>query len=322
MSPAPHTAPAARTAPETPGPDGLPLLLGTSAFGQNERGFPVYDAYWEGGGRAFDTAWLYGYQYGPGCCERTFGAWARSRGVDKEAWVLAKGAHTPECLPDRVEAQLTESLARMDRTDAALYMLHRDNTDVPVGEFVTVLADLVDRGVIGAYGMSNWTLGRVVEAVDYARAHGLPRPAGVSNQFSLIDMVGPIYPGTETSHDPAWRAWLKDTGVRLYPWASQGRGAHALSDPDELRTGPLAESWYSETNAARLRRARLLAERKGISATGIALTWTLSQPFPVTALIGPRLPQEVHDSLTAATHRLTEEERDWLESGEGDLPSP
>ncbi|MFH9424075.1 aldo/keto reductase [Streptomyces sp. NPDC017529] len=295
-------------------------VLGTSAFGQNERAFPVYDAYWEGGGRAFDTAWLYGHAYGPGCCERAFGAWATSRGVQDEVWVLAKGAHTPECLPDRVEGQLNESFERMGRNGAALYMLHRDNPDVPVGEFVSVLADLVKRGLIGAYGMSNWPLERVKEAVAYARAHALPAPAGVSNQFSLIDMVHPIYPGTVTANDPQWRAWLAEEEVCLYPWASQGRGAHALDDPDELRTGPLAESWYSETNAERVRRARALADSKGVSATGLALAWTRSQPFPVAPLIGPRQVAEVRDSLAATAYTLSEAEREWLEHGTGTLP--
>ncbi|MGV9884661.1 aldo/keto reductase [Streptomyces sp. NPDC003006] len=317
MSSVPLSVPAGAWPAVDPGP---PLLLGTSAFGQNERAFPVYDAYWENGGRAFDTAWLYGHAYGPGCCERAFGAWAKSRGVEKEVWVLAKGAHTPECLPDRVEAQLAESLDRMERGGAALYMLHRDNPEVPVGEFVTVLSDLVERGLIGAYGMSNWSLERLQEAVSYAREHGLSAPAGLSNQFSLIDMVHPIYPGTVSAHDARWRSWLAGSGLTLYPWASQGRGAHALADPAELRTHPLAESWYSETNTERLRRARTLAERKGISSTGIALAWTLSQPFPVVALIGPRQPEEVRDSMTAAGHRLDEAECEWLEHGTGAPP--
>ncbi|MEU3991659.1 aldo/keto reductase [Streptomyces platensis] len=314
------TAPSAAAAASRPADGPVPVLLGTSAFGQSERAFPVYDAYWEGGGRAFDTAWLYGHAYGPGCCERAFGAWAKSRGVEKDLWVLAKGAHTPECLPDRIMPQLTESFERMGREDAALYMLHRDNAAVPAGEFVTVLADLVERGVIGAYGMSNWPLVRVREAVSYARTHGLVPPAGVSNQFSLIDMVRPIYPGTVSANDPGWRAWLADSGMCLYPWASQGRGAHALADPDELRTGPLAKCWYSRPNTERLRRAALLAEHKGISSTGIALAWTLSQPFPVVPLIGPRQPEEVRDSLAAATYRLTRAERDWLENGTGAMP--
>ncbi|MGW7695141.1 aldo/keto reductase [Streptomyces asiaticus] len=317
MSAASH--PAAEAASPTTG-NQPPVLLGTSAFGQNERAFPVYDAYWEGGGRAFDTAWLYGYDYGPGCCERAFGAWAASRGVGKEVWVLAKGAHTPECLPDRIEPQLTESFERMGRDNAALYMLHRDNPSVPVGEFVTVLAELVERGVIGGYGMSNWPLVRVQDAVSYAHVHDLVPPTGVSNQFSLIDMMRPIYPGTLSAKDPRWRSWLTEHRMCLYPWASQGRGAHALADPEELRTGPLAKSWHSPANLERLRRAAWLAEHKGVSSTGLALAWTLSQPFPVVPLIGPRQPQEVRDSLASAALRLTEAERDWLETGKGTMP--
>lgn len=296
------------------------VVLGTSSFGQAERGFPVYDAYWAAGGRAFDTAWLYGYNYGPGCCERTFGEWADARGLTDEVWVLAKGAHTPECRPDRIEGQLTESLDRMRRGDAALYMLHRDNEEVPVGEFVAALADLVHRGVIGAYGVSNWTLPRLREAVDYARGHGLPVPTGVSNQFSLVEMVHPIYPGTISANTAEWRQWLAVTEITLYPWASQGRGCHALADPEELRTGPLAESWYSENNLARVQRTRWLAEQRGISATALALAWTSSQPFTVSPLIGPRQVSEVDDSMAAVEVKLPDHERDWLETGEGPRP--
>ncbi len=301
----------------TTGPGRPQVVLGTSSFGQPDRGFPIYDAYWEGGGRGFDTAWIYGFAYGPGCCESTFGEWAADRGVTDEVWVLAKGAHTPECLPSRVEVQLTESLDRMRRSDAALYMLHRDNLEVPVGEFVTALADLVKRQVIGGYGMSNWPLDRVREAVAYAAQHGLPAPAGISNQFSLVDMVHPIYPGTISSNDRDWRTWLATTKIPLYPWASQGRGCHALVDPEELRDGPLTESWFSEVNLERIGRVREVAGRRAISPTGLALAWTRSQPFPVIPLIGPRTVEEVHDSLAALEFQLTPHERDWLETGEG-----
>ncbi|PWW60376.1 aldo/keto reductase [Actinokineospora spheciospongiae] len=303
-----------------PAPRQQTVVLGTSSFGQPERAFPVYDAYWSAGGRAFDTAWLYGFDYGPGCCERAFGEWADSRGLNDEVWVLAKGAHTPECSPDRIEIQLDESLDRMRRGDAAMYMLHRDNEDVPVGEFVTALVDLVKRGVIGGYGMSNWTLPRLRAAVGYAGRHGLPAPSGVSNQFSLVEMVNPIYPGTISANTPDWRSWLESSGVVLYPWASQGRGCHAVADDDELRTGPLARSWYSEANLERVRRTRLLAERWGVSPTGLALAWTRSRPFPVSPLIGPRQVDEVHDSMAALDLVLDPAASRWLETGEGDEP--
>ena len=295
-------------------------LLGTSSFGQPERAFPIYDAYRAGGGRGFDTAWIYGQAYGQGCCELTFGKWANSRAVGEEVWVLVKGAHTPECFPDRIESQLYESLDRMQRSQAALYMLHRDNPEVPVGEFVTVLADLVERRLIGGYGVSNWPLRRVQDAVSYTVRHNLPSLVGISNQFSLVDMVQPIYPGTISAKGPGWRAWLATANVTLYPWASQGRGCHALNDPEDLRDCPLTASWFSESNVERIRRTRLLADRRGVSATGLAQAWTRSHPFAVIPIIGPRQVEEVNDSLAVIDLSVTPDERDWLETGKGQEP--
>jgi len=63
---------------------------------------------------------------------------------------------------------------------ASLYMPHRDNPAVPVGEFVSALAELVDAGTIDGYGFSNWPLHRVRDAVDYAAARGLAAPSGVN----------------------------------------------------------------------------------------------------------------------------------------------
>jgi aryl-alcohol dehydrogenase-like predicted oxidoreductase len=291
------------------------VLLGTSFFGKPDNAFAVYDAYWELGQRRFDTAWIYGFNFDPGCCERTLGQWLQSRGVADQAWVLAKGAHTPECYPDRVLGQLKESLERMGLERASLYMLHRDNEDVPAGEFVAAMAELVDANLLGAYGFSNWPLERVSEAVEFAQTHGLPSPQGISNQYSLIDMVQPLYPGVLGANSPQWRAWLPGSGMTLYPWASQGRGCFALDDPGVLRTDPQAVTWYSEENIARIVRARQLAEEKGTSATVISLAWTLAQEFSVCPIIGPRSVTEVHDSLSALALRLSPQERDWLETG-------
>ncbi|HEY2578200.1 MAG TPA: aldo/keto reductase [Streptosporangiaceae bacterium] len=290
------------------------ILLGTSAFGSERDAFPVYDAFWKAGHRGFDTAWIYGFSYGPGCCERVFGQWARSRGVTTDAWVLAKGGHTPECYPGRLPGQFSESLDRMQRSHVAMYQMHRDNPEVPVGEFVTALAEMQHSGHIASYGFSNWTLGRVREAVAYARENNLPGPSGVSNQFSLISMIRPVHPGSLSANDDAWRDWLARNQVFLYPWASQGRGAHVAAD---LQASPLADCWFSEQNRQRIERARKLAAGKGVSPTALALSWVLAQPFPVRPIIGPRRVAEVHDSLRALSCPLTSAERDWLEDGNG-----
>jgi aryl-alcohol dehydrogenase-like predicted oxidoreductase len=60
------------------------IALGTSSFGSLGRAEPVYDRYAQLGGNLFDTAWVYGLRYEPGCCERVLGAWMRSRGVSDQ----------------------------------------------------------------------------------------------------------------------------------------------------------------------------------------------------------------------------------------------
>ena len=53
--------------------------------------------------------------------------------------LISKGGHTPYNTPADVNKQVLESLDRLGTDHADLYILHRDNLDVPVGEFVTLL---------------------------------------------------------------------------------------------------------------------------------------------------------------------------------------
>ena len=92
----------------------------------------MFDDFVEQGGNTFDTAWL----YGDGTLEPLLGKWIRSRGVRDDVVVIGKGAHTPHCDPESLRRQLAESLDRLDTDHVDLYLMHRDNLDVPVGEFV------------------------------------------------------------------------------------------------------------------------------------------------------------------------------------------
>ena len=64
----------------------LPFFLGTGPIGSPDR-FNAADAYFEAGGRDFDTARVYENS------EPTLGQWIASRGVADQVRVLSKGAH-------------------------------------------------------------------------------------------------------------------------------------------------------------------------------------------------------------------------------------
>ncbi len=271
---------------------------------------PVWDAWIEAGGNAFDTA----YVYGGGRHEAVLGEWIAARGTADDIVVTAKGAHTPHCTPDAIGEQLVVSLERLRLESVPIYVMHRDNPDVPVGEFVDALNRLREAGKIGIFGGSNWTVERFAEANAYAKSRGLEPFRILNNNLSLAVMEHPVWPGCVTSNNEETLAFLTKNEVIHFSWSSQARGYFL---PEDLRgrlpadTGPEA-CFGSERNAERRRRAEQLADERGVVAHNVATAWVLAQPFPSFALIGPRTADEIASTLPALALQLTPDEVAWL----------
>ncbi len=273
------------------------------------RGLGIFDAYFEAGGNTFDTAFI----YAGGESESALGRWMSSRGVRDEVVVIAKGAHTPDNFPDRIRPQLERSLERMQTSRGDLYFLHRDNLDVPVGEFVDALEALRRERLIDAYGGSNWTSRRVDEANAWAREHNAAGFTSLSNQFSLARMHVPTYPGTLGANTPEFRAWLAQRGITNFAWSSQASGFFAGLPPD----GFLAHAWFFDDNLERRRRAEELAATLGLLPVTIALAWVLRCGFPIVPIVGPRSLAELRTSLDALDVTLSDEQVRWLDLEDG-----
>ncbi|WP_246753046.1 aldo/keto reductase [Sinorhizobium sp. BG8] len=268
----------------------------------------LYDVFFEAGGTIFDTAWIYEES------DTALGQWMENRGVREDVIVVGKGAHSPDCFPARVGLELDESLAKLRTSYVDIYMLHRDNPEVPVGEFVDVLDAEHRAGRIRSYGFSNWTRERFDEAADYARVNGKCLPTTLSNNFSLAAMAEPVWEGCIAASSEDWKEWLRKTGTSLLAWSSQARGFFAertASDP--LADPNFARSWETPVNLGRRERARELAERIGAKTTHVALAYVLQQKLPVIPIIGPLTLDQLDDSLKAAAITLTEDDIRWLE---------
>ncbi len=279
----------------------------------NQRAMPhaaaMWDDYFERGGNTFDTANL----YGSGLQERLLGQWMKNRGLRDQLIVIGKGGHTPYCTPEGITRQLHESLERLQTDRVDIYLMHRDNLAMPVGELVDVLNEHVRAGRIGIFGGSNWTIDRVVAANRYAKRKGLQGFGALSNNFSLARMVDPVWGGCVSASDPASRKWLKKTQLPHFAWSSQARGfftdraGRGKPGDEELR-----RCWYSEDNFVRRDRAVALAAKKGVSPIAIAAAYVLHQPFPHFALIGPRMISETVSSLECLGVSLSPKEIAWL----------
>ena len=286
------------------------LILGCDNRNTVAEGAVVWDAWFEAGGNAFDT----GFVYGGGVHEKVLGDWMTARGVAKQAVVVVKGAHSPYCTPRAIGTQLAMSLERLGLEKAAIYIMHRDNVAVPVAEFIDALNALKQAGKIGIFGGSNWSPARLAEANAYAAAKGL-EPFGIlNNNLSLAVMEKPVWAGCITSNTPETLAFLRQGKVAHLSWSSQARGYFL---PEGLRNRLPADTapetcFGSPANAERRTRAEALAAERGVSAHNVATAWVLGQSFPSFALIGPRSPGEIVSTLPGAALTLTEAEVLWL----------
>ena len=299
-----------RTIPGVSKPASI-VAMGFEDFKTFSSGSIMLDAFWEAGGNLFDTA----YVYGAGYTEKLLGEWQKNRGVRDQMLIIGKGAHSPLCYPDQIGKQLTQSLDRLKTDHVDIYFMHRDNLEVPVGEFVDAMDAEVKAGRIrGPFGGSNWTRARMDEAIAYAEKTGKQKPGALSNNFALAEMLDPIWAGCVAASDQEWKDWLIKHQMPNFSWSSQARGFFTdRAGRDKTGNDELVRVWYSDKNFGRRDRAIELGKKLGKSPIHIALAYVLAQPFPSIPLIGPRTLGELEDSMKAFDIKLTPEDLRWLE---------
>lgn len=269
----------------------------------------LFDDFFEHGGNCFDTA----HMYGDGLCETLLGQWVRNRGVRSQVVILDKGANAPWCTPEYLSSQHAESLDRLQMDFVDIYMIHRDNPAVPVGEFIDAMNRHLAAGTMKCFGVSNWTIERIEQANAYATKNHLASIAAVSNNFSLAILDASVWPGCLHSSDAASRQWFAGSQMPLMAWTSQAKGFFSdRAGPDKLDDKERVRCWYSPDNFLRRQRAYELAKKKGIEPNSVALAYVLCQPFPTFAMIGPRTLANLRSSLEALTVELTDGEVRFL----------
>ncbi|MFD2117351.1 aldo/keto reductase [Paenibacillus yanchengensis] len=271
------------------------------------------DAYLEIGGNCFDSAHI----YCGGQSEEVLGRYMKEHGNRDKLVILTKGAHHdqhgPRVTKKDIEADLTDSLRRLQTDFIDMYGLHRDDPNRPVSEIIDALNEHVKAGKVGAIGVSNWTWQRIKEANEYAASNGLVGFTFNSPNLSLAKANEPFWTGCVSADDETAK-WHEEVQLPLFSWSSQARGFFTgRFTPEDRDNADLVRVFYSDDNWERLNRATKLAAQKGVTAIQIALAYVLNQPFPTCALIGAQNVEELKSCDEGAKIRLTKTEMDWLD---------
>jgi aryl-alcohol dehydrogenase-like predicted oxidoreductase len=298
------------------------LCYGTAAWGHAVVGRQLdrlLNAFRDAGGNFLDTAHCYACwtPQGAGVSERAIADYIRRNGGRHELIVATKGGHpsfagyrTVEhyLSAQRVAADIDDSLARLDRDTIDVYLLHRDDPRMEVGEIVESLNAEVRGGRIRAFGASNWTTARIAEANAYAEAHGLRGFVVSEPQWSL----GHRNPGGDaTLHflDAEDHRWHSASQMPVMPYSSTAGGYFATGGRSHR------DQFDNSISRGRLARAQQMAGELGCTPGQVAVAYLKHQPFPVVPILGTTQRRHLEDAIGALEVRLTAEQVNWLRDG-------
>jgi aryl-alcohol dehydrogenase-like predicted oxidoreductase len=263
----------------------LPFFLGTGPIGSPDR-FNVADAYFEAGGRDFDTARVYENS------EPTLGQWIASRGVADQVRVLSKGAHPdlaswrPRVSRADVLSDVRTSLEVLGLDSVDCYLLHRDDTATSIDEIAGTLTSLVDDRLASRIGVSNWTAARVTALAAALEAGGGPTIAVVSNYYGLAqgNSANP-FPGCDTAGPDIFDLGRR-LGYRVLSWSAQSAGYFGGADKPEF-----------DSPESRRRRDLLVSvsARHGANPLAVLARWLVTTDPILTPVFGTRSPEHVRD---------------------------
>ena len=243
-------------------------------FGQGtdeEDAIEIMDRAWANGIHWFDTA----DAYGGGRSETFIGRWRaanRPEGLVLTTKVFHSTVGNPDdtgLAPDRIRRQLEGSLSRLgvDRVD--LYLAHEPDPRTPLPETIACFERLVEEGLIGAWGLSNYDHAGIAEGL----RHG--RPALVQNAYSLLDRgdeegVLPLCEANAIAYvpfGPLSGGWLTGKYERGAPFPAGSRMT--------LRPEPY-EQFVDDGVFDALDRLRAEADSLGVSMAALAFAWVLA----------------------------------------------
>ena len=267
----------------------------------DEEAFAIMNAAWDLGITAFDTA----DAYGGGRSESAIGRWMSATGnrpaiTTKTFNPMAAGADHGLARA-RVVRQLESSLERLGIERIDLYLAHAFDADTPLAEVVETFQSLVDIGLVGAWGVSNF------DAAQLPALFEIARPAVVQNSFSLLDR------GDEREVLPlcvefgvAYQAFSPLAGGWL-----TGKYRRGEDPPDGSRM-TLRPEPYSELQNDRVFDALAALEAEAVDRdvdrATLALAWLFANPYVSAIVVGPRRPEHLAPVFSGLNLQLSPDE--------------
>jgi len=179
----------------------------------------------------------------------------------------------------------------LDRIDV-LY-LHRPDRSTSIEETFDALDELVQRGLVGTVGTSNWTSAETAYALGRQRALGAAEPTSVQVYWSLV--------GRDVEQEIAPACRRLDVGVVVWSPLAGGYLSGRSDGRRSVWAFPPVEPELGERVLSAVRR---IAGDLGLTPAQVAIAWLLSKDEVTSIIVGASSLAQLEENLAAAAVTL------------------
>jgi aryl-alcohol dehydrogenase-like predicted oxidoreductase len=210
-------------------------------------------------------------------------------------------------LLQEIEKRLDASLTRLRTHFVDLYYLHRVNPEIPIEDIAWCLGELIQKGKVLAWGMSECSADLI------RRAHSVTPLTAVQSEYSIM----------ERKYEKDVIPTCEELGIGFVPYSPLASGflsgkygvdQEYIGD-DVRRVITRFSKDNIQANQRLLDFIRSVTETKGVSLAQISLAWMLHKKDFIVPIPGSRTDERIAENLEAANVELSEAEFIQLEAG-------
>jgi len=257
---------------------------------------------YERGVTFFDTANVYARGRAEEVMGRALAAYRRDSYVlaTKVYFPMNDGPNDRGLSRKHVFEQSRLSLKRLGVDYIDLYQCHRYDVQTPLEETCAVMNDLIRRGDVLYWGVSEWNPDQIAAAVTLCRARGWAEPASNQPQYSALwrrieERVLPV---------------CAEYGLGNVVWSPlamgilSGKYADAANPPAGTRAAGSAKDmmsdYFTQPVLDAVQKLKPLAREANASLAQLALAWCLRRSEVSSVIVGATKTQHVDDNVAAA----------------------
>jgi aryl-alcohol dehydrogenase-like predicted oxidoreductase len=301
-----------------------PLSLGTMTFGKDwgwgadaSEARRIFDVYIDRGGNFIDTS----VNYTDGASERLLGEFMRDkrdRLVIGTKFTMAREPGNPNSGGNHrlnLLRSVEQSLGQLGTDRIDLLYLHAWDFTTQPEEVMRALDDLVRAGKIVYAGICNTPAWRVAQMQTLADLRGWSPFVALQIEYSLVERT------VEFELMPMAQA----LGLGVLPWSPLGGGILSgkytradLADENEANVSKTRKGVIASTGHLNQRSLNIaevvgaVAKELNVSASQVALAWTLLNPAVVSPIVGARTLAQAQDNFGALDISFSADQLDRL----------